>query len=103
MGFYSVLRDLYSSKTASEITSEVYWIGDAETFSLFLRGSPSTTTVQGSLADGRAAAIAEASWSNLTTVLSPSPDLVDVTPFSGWMRLLRSETTEATLRLRNKA
>jgi hypothetical protein len=33
--------------------------------------------------------------------LSPSPDMVDIEPGFRWMRLLRSETTEATLNLRN--
>ncbi len=96
-----VRRDLYGTKTASEVTSEIYWVGDAISINLFLRGSPSTTTVQGSTANGRDAAIAETSWSDLTVVVSPSPDMLDIQPGFGWIRGLRSETTEMTLQLVN--
>lgn len=94
-------RDLYASKTASEVTSEVYWIGDAREITLFFRGSPSTTTVQISTDDGRTAALPENGWSNATVIISPGPDHIDVEPGPRWLRFLRSETTEATLNVRN--
>ena len=95
MGTYR--RDIYTSKAASDITSETVWVGDAETLTLFLRGSPSTTSVQMSLADGRSAAIPETSWSDVTQITSPSPDLIDIEPGGRWLRTLRSETTEVVV------
>ena len=97
MGLYTQRRDLYSSKTTSEITSETYWIGDADTVSLFVRGSPSTTSLQLSNAEGRAAAIGETEWSTVTTILGTGADMLDVEGGSRWLRCLRSETTEVTL------
>lgn len=101
MSPFSVSRDLYGSKAESAITSEVYWVGDADEIDLFLRGSPSTTTVQATLADGRRSAIAENSWSALTTVTAHSglTALLDIDPFAGWLRCQRSETTEVRLSL----
>lgn len=92
-------RDLYTSKTASEITSEIVYAGDAWTVSLFLRGSPSTTTLQLSNADGTTSAIPETSWSNATTVINPEPDMLDIQAGFRWLRCLRSETTEAVIHL----
>ena len=92
-------RDLYASKTASGITSETYQIWDAVEVTLFLRGSPSTTTVQGSNADGANVDITNTTtdWSDLTSVISPSPDMLNIEPGFGYIRLLRSETTETVL------
>ena len=95
----NVRRDLYNSIAASGVTSEVYYCGDAFTVSLFLRGSPSTTTIQLSNADGKSSVIAEASWSNASTVVGPSPDMLDIQSGFRWIRCLRSETTEATIHL----
>ena len=97
----TVRRDLYSSQAASGVTSEVYWVGDAISISMFLRGSPSTTSIQGSNADGRTGVIAETSWSDLTVIINPSPDMIDIESGFGWLRGLRSETTEMTLQLVN--
>ena len=92
-------RNLYTGLDASAVTSEIYFAGDAASVSLFLRGSPSTTTIQLSNATGFQSAIAEADWSNATTVVSPSPDMLDIQSGFRWIRCLRSETTEATLNL----
>lgn len=100
MGLYVQQRDLYTSKAASEITSETYYVGDIKELTTFLRGSPSTTTIQGSNAEGRSTAIAETSWSDLTTVLFVSGDgaqMVNIQPGFRWLRCLRSETTEVVL------
>lgn len=97
MGFYNLRRSVYTSKGASEITSEVLWTGDANELTVFLRGSPSTTTIQASNADGRDTTIAETSWSVLTTVISPSPDMLNIEPGFRWFRCLRSETTEVVV------
>lgn len=100
--FVTTRRDLYTSKAASVITSETFWTGDAEAISVFARGSPSTTTLQGSNAEGRTATIAENSWSNLSTILSPSPDMIDIESGFRWFRALRSETTELVIQLQNR-
>jgi len=100
----TVRRDLYSSKTASEITSEVYDVRDAESISFFIRGSPSTTTIQGSNSDARTVDITNTltDWSNLSTVVSPSPDMIDIESGFGHVRCLRSETTEVVLQLQKR-
>ena len=92
-------RDLYSSKGASDVTSEVYNVQDAAELTLFLRGSPSTTTIQGSNADGRIVDITNTTndWSDLTVITGPSPDMLNIEPGFAYIRLLRSETTEAVL------
>lgn len=97
MGMYTAYRSLYTTKAASAITSEIYNVQDFKEMTLFLRGSPSTTTVQGSNADGRSSAIPETSWSALTTVISPAPDMLNIEPGFRWLRCLRSETTEVIL------
>lgn len=97
MGLYTVRRDLYNSKTASEITSETVWVGDFNEMTLYIEGSASTTTVQGSNADGRDSAIPAASWSLLTRVITPGPDMLNIEPGFRWLRALRSETTAVVL------
>ena len=99
MGHFSVRRDLYSSKTASEITSEVHSVKDARSISFFMRGSPSTTTIQGSNADGRTTDITNSlnDWSVLSTIIAPSPDMIDIESGFAYVRCLRSETTEVIL------
>lgn len=87
MGLYNARRDLFTSKTASEITSETYWVGDARHISLFLDGS--TQTVQGSQDEGRATAIGEATWSTLTRFVA-STALLDIEPGFRWLRVQRS-------------
>lgn len=99
----SFRTELYAGAADSDVTSSVQWLGDAENISLFLRGSPSTTTVQLSNASGGHKAnvgdvtIPETSWSNETVITSPAPDLLSVTAGARWLRTLRSETTEAAL------
>lgn len=99
MGHYTVQRDLYSSKDASGVTSECFNVADAGSISFFIRGSPSTTTIQGSNDDGRTTDLTNttADWSNLSTVISPSPDMIDIEAGFRWVRCLRSETTEVLL------
>ena len=94
-----VQRDLYNSKAASGITSECYNVSGAREITLFLRGSPSTTTIQGSNSSGYATDITNttADWSDLTVITSPGPDMLNIEPGFGWIRCLRSETTECRL------
>ena len=91
---FTTLRELYTSKSASEVTSETYWVGDAFALSMQFVGAGSNTSIQGSNADGRDAAIAEASWSHITVV---GPGIYDVEPGFRWMRCLRSLTTAANM------
>ena len=97
MGMYSFNRSLYTTKAASAITSELYRVQDAKELTLFVRGSPSTTTVQGSNAVGAFSAIPETSWSVLTTIVSSATNLLNIEPGFQWIRCLRSETTEVIL------
>ena len=98
-GHFTVQRDLYESKAASAITSEVYRVADADEITLFVRGSPSTTTIQGTNADGRTTDITNTTtdWSDLSTIVSPSPDMIDIEPGFNYLRCQRSETTEVVL------
>ena len=98
---WAVPRDLYSSKTASEITSETYWVGDASEIQLFVRGTGSLTSVEKSIAEGRQVAIPEASWSHLTFTNSTGTH-IPIAPYPGWLRCLRSLTTEVTLTVFNR-
>lgn len=93
MGWHA-RRNLYESIAASGITSETYWVGDAGSISLQLIGSPSTTTVRGSNADGRSAAIGATEWSTITTVAA---GMYSIEPGFRWLQLQRSETTSAWL------
>lgn len=96
---YTRLVDMYSGLAASIITSNTFWVGDANTLSLQLLGSPSTTSMQGSNADGRSEAISSASWSHITVV---GAGIYSITPGFRWTRLIRSETTNAFLELQQQ-
>lgn len=90
MGLYTKRRDLFGTKTSSDTMSEVYWVGDAETISLWMDGA--TQHVQGSNDEGRASAIGAASWSTLTTII-PTLAMLDVAPGFRWLRVYRSGST----------
>ena len=94
-------RDLYASKAASIITSEVYRVIDAGEVTLQLTGSPSTTSVEGSNSDGLTVDLTNttADWSTLTTVIGAA--MLNIEPGFEYIRLLRSETTTAILAGRN--
>jgi len=103
MGHFTARRDLYASKDASDVTSETYYVGDARSISLEIIGSPSTTTIQGSNADGRNVDITNttAQWSTLSVVVGPAPDMIDIEAGYSWMRCQRSETTSTWLTVQN--
>ena len=87
-------RDIYSSKTASEITSETIGVADIdENISVQLVGSPSTTTLQGSNDSGVEAV--PTNWSTISTVIGAQ--LITVEPGFRWLRALRSETTNVVV------
>lgn len=83
-------RNLYESKSASDITSETYRVGDfQDNFTLQFIGSPSTTTIRGSNDEGRAETVTN--WSTITCVIGAG--LAGVTPGFRWLQCQRSETT----------
>ena len=84
---YTTVRQLYSSKGASDVTSEVVWVGDADYLSLHLP-TASTTTVQGSNDDGRSSAIAN--WTDLQTLTTAGVYTID--PGVRWLRVLSTKT-----------
>jgi len=92
---------MYESQIASAITSGAYKVAGAESITLFISGSPSTTTIEGSNADGSTTALANttADWSALSVVVAPAPDMIAITPGFGYLRCLRSETTSVILEL----
>lgn len=91
MGWFAT-RNLYESKAASEITSELYNVEGMRTLTIQLTGSPSTTTVQGSNDNGRDTA--PTNWSTITSV---GAGLYDIETGFAWVRCQRSETTKAIL------
>lgn len=99
MSPYAVKRDLYTSKAASGITSETFRVVDFDRLSLFISGSPSTTTIQGSNANGLTTDITNTTtdWSDLSVIVDPSPDMVAITTGFDYLRCLRSETTSVIL------
>lgn len=103
MGHFTVRRDLYTTKAASAITSETYYVGDGRSISIEIIGSPSTTTIQGSNQDGRTVDITNttADWSDLSVVVAPAPDMIDIEAGFAYIRCLRSETTSVWLNLQN--
>lgn len=91
---WPISRDLFNSVGASAVTSEVYAIaGFHDGFTLQIVGSPSTTTVQGSNDRGYDATLTN--WSTLTTVIGAG--LVNITPGFNWLRMQRSETSNAII------
>jgi len=103
MGHFTVRRDLYTTKAASTITSETYYVGDARSISIEIIGSPSTTTIQGTNQDGRTVDITNTTtdWSDLSVVVGPAPDMIDIEAGFAYLRCLRSETTKVWLNLQN--
>ena len=92
MGMYTVRRDLFATK-GSDVTSEVYWVGDARSISLQLDAS--VQTVRGSNDDGRSAAIAN--WSTLTVITDPDWAMLDIEPGFRWLQVQRSGSTGTAL------
>lgn len=87
----SFRTDLYAGVAGSGVTSNVFFVGDANELTLqLLIGSTSTTTVQGSNATGFSASINEDDWSDMTTVNSSSDDLLNIEPGFRWIRCQRS-------------
>lgn len=91
---WNASKDLYASAAASDITSEVYNVeGFHDGFTLQIVGSPSTTTVRGSNADGRSAAIEH--WSTLTTIIGAG--MFNITPGFRWLQCQRSGSTHVRI------
>jgi hypothetical protein len=97
MGWYRQYRDLYED-LGSDVTSQVFFVGDAERITLSLNNSDSTFTVQMNNGEGHRSALVANEWSDVTTLKGGGPLLLDVTPGPGWLRVQRSlSTTTVTL------
>ena len=85
----SFRTDLFAGQ--STITSNVYFVGDAEELTVFLDIDSATTPIlQGSNAQGFASSIAEDEWSTLTTMTSVAANqLLNIEPGFRWLRGIR--------------
>ena len=81
--------DLFAGQ--STITSNVFFVGDAEELTVFLDIDSATTPIlQGSNAQGFREAIAEDEWSTLTTMTSVAANqLLNIEPGFRWLRGIR--------------
>lgn len=88
--------DLFDS--SSDITSSVYFVGDAEELTVFVDiDSETTVVIQGSNAQGFRSTIAEDEWSTLTTVVSVAAnDLYNIEPGFRWIRGVRETASNAS-------
>ena len=86
----SFRSDLFAGQ--STITSQVFFVGDAEELTVFFDiDSATTPTLQGSNAQGfSGGAIAEDEWSTLTTMVSAAANqLLNIEPGFRWIRGVR--------------
>lgn len=99
-------NDLFAG--VSGLTSNLYLTADAAELTLQMQVASATSlTIQASNVTGFRDVIAEADWSNVTTVAGISAnDLVNIEPGFRWLRLVRESATSlpsATLAGRNVA
>lgn len=95
MGFWR-RRDIYVSKSASDVTSETYGVADIDgKISVQVIGVNSITTFQGSNATGYDVAIAEADWSGISTLIGAG--LIEIEPGFRWIRAQRSASTQVVV------
>jgi len=89
--------DLFAD-VGSNITSSVYFAGDAEELTLQTDIDSATTLVfQGSNDTGFRVALTEADWSTLTTVVGASANgLYNIEPGFRWFRCLRESASTAS-------
>lgn len=87
--------DLFAA-AGSNITSSVYFVGDAEELTLnTIIPSATTLKFQGSNDTGFRSALVEGNWSTLTTVVSATANgMYNIEPGIRWFRCLR-ETASA--------
>ena len=100
-------RDLFAAAT-SDLTSEAYFVGDAEEFTVnTIVGSATTLVFQASNSTGFREALPEANWSTLTTIAAASSNgFYNIEPGMRWFRCLRESTaswTQAVIAGRNDA
>lgn len=90
-------NDLYSA-AGSDITSAVYFVGDAEELTVEIDiDSATTCRIQGSNAQGFRSAIAEDDWSTLTTAASLATNtMLNIEPGFRWIRGLRETASAAS-------
>lgn len=91
-------KDLFED-VSSDITSSVYFVGDAAELTVDVDiDSATTVVIQGSNSQGFRSAIAEDDWSTLTTDVSVTANTVyNVEPGFRWIRVLRETASTASL------
>ena len=82
----------------SLITSNAYFVADAEELTVFLDIDSATTCIlQGSNADGLQSSIAEDEWSTLTTMaIVAANQLLNIEPGFRWLRGIRETASAAS-------
>lgn len=93
MSGYGITRSVVAhagSADSSTVTSNAIWCGDANTLSVSIASVAavaSNWTIQGSNADGAAAAITEGEWSNISVIAAQG--IYSLTAGPRWIRTLR--------------
>lgn len=89
-------KDLYAG--TSNLTSAVYFVGDAEEFTVQHQGGSATTVIlQGSNGTGNRVALAEAEWSTITTITGVAANtLYNIEPGFRWFRGIRESASSTT-------
>lgn len=87
-------NDLYSA-VGSDLTSSIYFVGDAEELTIaFDVDSTTSVEVHGSNAQGFRVAFVEDDWSTLTTVVSATVnEILNIEPGFRWIRCVRESST----------
>lgn len=90
-------KDLFAT-VSSDITSSVYFVGDAEEITLSTDINSATTLVfQGSNDTGFRSTLAETEWSTLTTIASVTANgMYNIEPGFRWFRCLRETASTAS-------
>lgn len=99
MAYYKE-QDAYAGVAASGITGNILNVAGYREIMVQITGSPSTTTIAGSIDSGTTQA--PANWSTITVVIGPKyftlcPDNKADGMGSKWLRFQRSETTTAVI------
>ena len=94
----SAFRSDLFADVGSDITSAVYFVGDAEELTADARIASATTVhLQGTNAQGFREAIAETAWSTLTQVSAVAANTIyNIEPGFRWIRGLRETASTAS-------
>ena len=91
-------KDLFAA-VGSDITSDVYFVGDAAEVTVELDiDSATTVTLQGSNATGFRESFAADDWSTMTTIASVAANnIYNIEPGYRWLRVLRETASTDSL------